>query len=173
MVYMFAHPGKKLTFMGSEFAQFDEWNFESAVQFQLLSYAQHLKTQEFSKALNRFYAKSPELYEIDFNWQGFRWLQVDDKASNILAWNRRAKNGSEVICVFNFSLAERKGYRLNAPPGLYEEAFATARAEYGGTEYRNPKMRTETDGGGTSFIKVNLAPLSAIIIKKTLNEWTI
>jgi len=173
LTYMFTHPGKKLTFMGSEFAQFDEWDNGSPLQFQLLFVDQHHKTLEFSKALNHFYKTHPELYEIDFDWTGFEWIQVDDKKSNTLAWKRKARNGSELICAFNFSLAERKEYRLNVSPGLYEEIFGTSRADFGGREYRNTKMRTITDSKKQSYIKVDLLPLSAVILKKTLNEWTI
>ena len=173
MTYMFTHPGKKLTFMGSEFAQFDEWDNGAAVQFQLLFHDQHHKTQNFSRALNHFYTNNKELFEIDCDWTGFQWIQVDDKKSNTLAWSRKARNGSELICVFNFSLAERKEYRLNVQPGLYEEVFGTSREAYGGKEYRNEKMRTITDGKNTSYITVNLLPLSAVILRKTLNEWTV
>jgi len=110
---------------------------------------------------------------VDFDWTGFSWIQCDDKRSNTLAWTRKSRNGSELICAFNFSLAERKDYRLNVPAGLYQEVFGTGRAEFGGREYRNEKMRTLTDSKKTTYIKVNLAPLSAVILKKTLNEWTV
>jgi 1,4-alpha-glucan branching enzyme len=173
LTYMYTHPGKKLIFMGSEIAQFDEWDNDSAVQFHLLFNDQHWKTKNFVKELNNFYASHKELYEIDFDWTGFRWIAVDDKKSNTLAWARIAKDGSELICVFNFSLAQRDGYRLDVSPGLYEEVFGTTREDFGGREYRNPKMRTLTDGNGTNFIKVDLPPLSAVLLKKTLNEWTI
>lgn len=173
MTYKYMHPGKKLVFMGSEFAQFDEWDNNRPLQFNLLFYEQHYKTQNFTRELNHFYLNHPELFEIDFDWTGFQWLQVDDKKSNTLAWLRKAKNGSELICIFNFSLAERKDYRLNVSPGLYEEVFGTSRENYGGREYSNEKMRTITDSKNTSYLKVNLLPLSAVILKKTLNEWTI
>jgi len=173
LIYMYTHPGKKLIFMGSEFAQFDEWDNNSPLQFHLLFNDQHWKTQQFVRELNHFYATSPELFEIDFDWTGFQWLQVDDKKSNTLAWTRKAKNGSELICIFNFSLAERKEYRIDVPAGLYEEVFGSSRENYGGREYRNEKMRTHTDSKNTSYIKVNLAPLSAVILKKVMNEWTI
>jgi len=159
--------------MASEFTQFDESDNGSPLQFQLLFVEQHHKTLEFTKALNHFYRSSPELYEIDCDWSGFQWLQVDDKKSNTLAWSRKSRNGSEMICVFNFSLAERKEYRLNVPPGLYEECFGTSRESFGGREYRNQKMRTITDGKKQSYIKVDLLPLSAVVLKKTLNEWTV
>jgi len=166
LTYMYTHPGKKLTFMGSEFGQFDEWDNGRSIQFELLAYDKHIATKNFVTALNHFYKRSPELYEIDFDWTGFRWVVVDDNNSNVLAYARRAKNGSELICAFNFSLAGRKGYRLNVPSGLYEEVFTT-------TFPSNKKMRSNTDAKGKSFITVDLPPLSAIILKKTLNEWTV
>jgi len=166
LTYMFTHPGKKLTFMGSEFAQFDEWDNASGLQFNLLVYDKHMATKQFVTGLNHFYKNNPELYEIDFDWKGFRWIVVDDKNSNVLAYARRAKNGEELICAFNFSLAMRKNYKLNVPPGLYQEVFTT-------TYPSNKKPRTYNDAKGKSFINVDLPPLSAIILKKTLNEWTV
>ena len=165
LAYMYAHPGKKLLFMGSEFAQFDEWDNNGQLQFDLLFYDKHLAARDFVRELNKFYLQNKEFYEVDFNWEGFRWIVVDDKASNTLAFARRAKNGSEIICVFNFSLANRKDYPLKVPPGLYEEVFATAATD-------NGKMRTKTTGD-KSVLRINLPPMSGIFLKKTLNEWTV
>jgi 1,4-alpha-glucan branching enzyme len=168
LAYMYAHPGKKLLFMGAEIAQFDEWNHNGGIQFNLLFYEKHRRTQDFVRALNHFYAANREFYEIDFGWEGFRWIAVDDRDSNVLAFARRDKKGHEIICAFNFSLAERRNYKVAVPAGLYEEIFSTARESFGGVELRNGKMRTSA-ANGSHFITVNLAPLSAIFVKKTLN----
>jgi len=172
LTYMYTHPGKKLLFMGSEFAQFDEWDNTRGIQFDLLFYDKHIRTRNFVTDLNKFYLAHPELYQIDCDWKGFRWLAVDDHTSNTLAYARIDKKGNELICVFNYSFAERKDYRLNVPSGMYQEIFSTAREKYGGQEYHNKKARTITDRSG-SHIKINLAPISAVILKKTVNEWTI
>jgi 1,4-alpha-glucan branching enzyme len=172
LAYMYAHPGKKLVFMGSEFAQFDEWNNAGQLQFNLLFYDKHYKTRDYVCELNRFYLANPTLYEMDFGWQGFRWITADDKNSNIIAFVRTAEDGSELICVFNFAPVERKGYKLAVPEGTYEEAFSTARNRFGGYEYANPRTRTKVLGG-RSTIRIDVPPLSAIYFKKTLNECTI
>jgi len=169
LTYMYTHPGKKLLFMGSELGQFDEWSHNRGVQFNLLFYDKHLKTQEFVRALNHLYKDMPELHETDFDWSGFRWISVADKESNVLAYARKSKSGEEVICVFNFSLAERKGYKIKVAPGLYEEIFTTAKEKFGGWESTNIRMRTKSDAKGESYLNVNLAPQSAVILKKTLN----
>jgi 1,4-alpha-glucan branching enzyme len=172
LAYMIAHPGKKLLFMGQEFAQFDEWNFSAGLQFNLLFYEKHLRTRAFVRELNQFYFSRPEFWEVDFSWEGFRWLVVDDKAANTLAFARRAKNGAEIICIFNFSMAERRGYKINVKPGLYQEVFSTARENFGGREIKNGKVRS-TRSGGQDILAVNLAPQSAVFLKKTLNSFTI
>ena len=165
LAYMYAHPGKKLLFMGSEIAQFDEWDNNLAVQFDLLGFDRHLETKNFVRALNLFYLNRPELFQRDFDWEGFKWLSVDDKSSNLLAFSRKSNDGSELVCVFNFSLAPRNGYRLRVSPGLYEEVFSTK-------PDKREKMRTKTLGG-ESILRVDLAPQSAIFLAKTINEWTI
>jgi 1,4-alpha-glucan branching enzyme len=173
LAYMYAHPGKKLLFMGSEFAQFNEWNHDAGLEFFLLFYDKHRGTREFVRDLNRFYVKNAELYQIDYHWEGFRWLAVDDKASNVLAFARIDKKGQELICAFNFSPVERKNYKIKVPHGLYAEVFGTSRQHYGGAEFVNEKVRTKTDTKGNSFITITLQPLSAVFLKKALNEWTI
>jgi len=105
------------------------------------------------------------LFEIDFDWSGFRWIEVNDKASNVLAFSRIAKNGSEMICVFNFSPVGRKDYKIIVPPGMYQTVFATK-------GHSTKKMRSESDKKG-SYLKVDVAPLSAMFIKKTLNEFKV
>ena len=172
LAYMYAHVGKKLLFMGAEFGQFDEWNYRDGLQFNLLFFDKHYKTQSFVRELNKFYSQTPAFFNYDFSWEGFRWITVDDRNANTLAFARRDKDGNEIICVFNFSLAERKNYKINVPVGLYEEVFSTARERFGGVEYRNPKMRTVTLGNATT-LAVNLSPQSAVYLKKTLNSCTI
>jgi len=172
LAYMYAHPGKKLIFMGSEIAQFDEWNNDYGLQFNLLLYDKHYKTREFVKDLNKFYFDTPQLFEVDFSWKGFRWLAVNDFNSNVLAFARVAKDGSELICVFNFSPVERKNYKLKVSAGLYEEVFSTTRPAYGGRVYSYGKTRTKSEGD-TSYMEINIAPMGGVFFKKTLNRWIV
>jgi 1,4-alpha-glucan branching enzyme len=172
MAYMFAHPGKKLLFMGQEIAQFDEWNHNAGIQFNLLFYDKHFKTQNFFRELNKFYLGCKPLYQLDYSWDGFKWITADDSSSNVLAFTRKDKRGNEIICVFNFSLVWRRDYKIEVAAGLYEEVFSTARANFGGEDFRNAKMRTKKVDGRIS-LDIDMAPLSAVFIQKTLNSCVI
>jgi len=165
LAFMYAHPGKKLLFMGCEIAQFDEWNYNAGIQFNLLFFEKHGQTQKFVRELNHFYLTHPPMYEIDYNWHGFKWHVVDDKSANVLAFSRFDKSGDEIICVFNFSLAERKGYKIPLNAGLYEEVFATR-------PIKNGKIKTISTAQG-AVLPIDLAPQSAIFLKKGLNSCTV
>ena len=136
--YMMAHPGKKLQFMGTEFAQRNEWNFEKELEWELLKYKDHRQTQLFFKELNKFYMSSPELWEIDFSWEGFSWISNDDYKQSIIAFMRKNKEGETLIAVCNFVPVKRREYKIGVPyPGIYAEVFSTDKIEYGGKGYTN------------------------------------
>lgn len=116
--YQFAHPGKKLNFMGNEFGQFIEWDFKRPLDWFLLDYPSHAAMQEFSRALNRFYLNTPALHREDGGWQGFRWLSADDAENSVISFVRTAKN-DVLIAVFNFLPKEHSAYRLKLD-GLIE-----------------------------------------------------
>lgn len=109
--YQFAHPGKKLNFMGSEFAQFIEWDFKRPLDWFLLDYPAHRDMLEFSRALNKFYLLNPCMHREDTGFVGFRWLSVDDNENSVIAFARR-DGKSRLIFVFNFTPVEHKGYRV-------------------------------------------------------------
>ncbi len=111
-MYQYAHPGKKLTFMGNEFGQFIEWNFRQSLDWLLLEYPAHGEMQEFVAQLNRFYKSTPALYQQDDSWDGFQWMQVNDAAHSVLAFVRRDKKGRELLCVFNFTPVAHLPYRI-------------------------------------------------------------
>ncbi|MCL2342486.1 MAG: 1,4-alpha-glucan branching protein GlgB [Firmicutes bacterium] len=101
--YMYAHPGKKLLFMGCEFGQFIEWNYKQQLDWLLLDYPSHEGLRAYVRALNRFYARRPEFYEADKSWEGFAWKSVDERERSSIAFLRRDKSGAEVLCAFNFT----------------------------------------------------------------------
>ena len=93
--YMMAHPGKKLQFMGTEFAQKNEWNYEKELEWGLLQYPEHQQAQAFFRAVNQLLSQSrPELWEIDFSWEGFEWISNDDYQQSVIAFRRKAKDGA-------------------------------------------------------------------------------
>ncbi|MBR1739749.1 MAG: 1,4-alpha-glucan branching protein GlgB [Ruminococcus sp.] len=123
--YMMAHPGKKLIFMGSEFAQFREWDYENGLEWFLVDeYDNHRNFKDFSKNLNHFYLEHPQFWEKDFDWSGFSWIANDDFRQSIIIFRRFAADGSEIIVVCNFVPVERKSYCFGVPyKGKYTEVF--------------------------------------------------
>lgn len=167
--YMMAHPGKKLTFMGVELAQFKEWDNGMGIDFCLMDFEKHRKTKEFVKELNNFYALTPELYEDDFSWNGFEWIIPDDYHQNIVAFKRKDKKGNEIICVVNFSPEERRNYKIGVPSGTYSQIFNSSLQKYGGgTVKKQSSIKTlkQPMHNQKECIKLNLAGYSAIFLKK-------
>jgi 1,4-alpha-glucan branching enzyme len=137
--YMWAHPGKKLLFMGGEIGQEAEWSEERSVDWHLLEAADHAGVQSLVRDLNRVYKEHPALWEVDFEPSGFQWLEPNDASQNALAFARKSKDGSEVVvCVCNLSPVPRDGYRLGMPkPGRWVEALNTDSTYYGGSDVGN------------------------------------
>lgn len=143
--YMFAHPGKKLNFMGSEFAQVIEWNFKQGLDWLLLDYDSHKKIQDFSRDLNKFYLSASPLWENDESWEGFSWICHDDYMQSVISFRRIDRNGKEIVAVCNFVPVARDGYRIGVPyEGVYEQAFSSDDVKYGGTGLvQNGKLKSE------------------------------
>ena len=137
--YLFAHPGKKLMFMGGEFGQRSEWNPETSLEWQLLDYDTHRGLQNLSADLNAIYRNEPSLHQVDFDWHGFEWIDCNDADSSVLSFLRRAKDqGDFTIVVANFTPVQRDGYRVGVPePGFYREIMNTDAEKYGGTNIGN------------------------------------
>ncbi len=135
--YMMAHPGKKLSFMGNEFAQFAEWNYAKELDWFLLTYDAHKKMHRYVKELNRFYIDNSPLWENDTDWNGFRWICADDNSQSVISFRRIDKKGNELVVICNFCPVTRKGYRIGLPcRGKLTAVFSSCRKIYGGTGER-------------------------------------
>lgn len=136
--YMYAHPGKKLVFMGTEIGQFDEWNVESAVEWELLEYEKHKQLRLFFSKLNQFYIEHKPFYELDTSWKGFDWIHHDDYTNSVIAFKRIDSDGNEIIAVCNFQPVKHEKYYIGVPKyGLYDEVFSSDAKEFGGTGVTN------------------------------------
>ena len=167
--YMMAHPGKKLNFMGYELGQFTEWDYNKEIEWFMTDYEYHGKLNTYIKELNEFYLKSPELWEVDYSWKGFKWISNDDYEQNIIVFKRMDKRGRELIAAVNFSPVERQNYLIGADQGIYIEVFNSNKAEFGGTGTGNRGIIKSSPGslhGYESFISLTLPPLSIIFLKK-------
>ncbi len=131
--FMFAHPGKKLMFMGDEFAQFIEWDFAKQLDWFLLEYESHRGMQHFVKKLNKVYRKHSALYEMDDSWDGFAWLNPDDNGYSIYAFLRNSEE-SHVVCITNFTAITRENYVVAMPgPGSLKLILNSDSEKYGGS----------------------------------------
>jgi len=137
--YMWAHPGKKLLFMGGELGEWEEWNYDGSLHWNLLEYAEHQGVQSLIRDLNHTYRSQPALYEVDFDPRGFRWLEANDAANNVLAFARVDDRGeSPVVCVLNLSPVPRYEYRVGMPKCCrWRELLNTDSAFYGGSGVGN------------------------------------
>lgn len=132
--YLMAHPGKKLTFMGTEFGQFIEWNYEQGLDWLLLDYEKHRQLKHFVKTLNEFYKNTPALWQNDFSWEGFEWIVSDDNSNSVIAFRRKDKNQKEIIAVCNFTSVRRENYRIGVPfAGMYEVLINSDDHSFGGS----------------------------------------
>ena len=165
LMNMYAHPGKKLLFMGCEFAQFIEWNYEQQLDWLLLDYPRHAETQEFVKALNAFYRLNAPLWQRDDSLCGFRWHVVDDRNQNVIVYERSDLKGNIVLAVINFSPVEYKGYRFGADKGTYTVKLAS---DADGFNREPVKYRAEAvpSHGFDHSIVMDIKPMSGVYMVK-------
>jgi len=167
--FMYAHPGKKLNFMGYEFAQFKEWDYNSQIEFFLKKYPLHAKMTAFVKDLNIFYRENKPLYENETDWNGFKWLVVDDKYNNVIAFSRYARNGDGITAVINFSGIDVLNYLIPIDEGKYEKVLNTDSAKYGGSGKIRKKIylskKQTGDNVGVGII-IDIPKLTCMYLKK-------
>ncbi|MBQ2604655.1 MAG: 1,4-alpha-glucan branching protein GlgB [Clostridia bacterium] len=177
IAYMMAHPGKKLTFMGAEIGQFDEWNFQKQLDWEVLDYDTHKQLQAFFRDMNRFYRENSPLYEVDFSWEGFQWICHSDYQRSILLFRRIDKKGDELIIVCNFQPMLREEYMVGVPyAGVYAEVFSTENEGYGGSGFTNGveiKSKKKKCHELENSVTITVPPLSVMYfkcVKKTKDE---
>ncbi len=165
--WMWAHPGKQLVFMGSEFAQVGEWDHEHSLDWHLLQYPEHSGNQKLMKDLNAVYRSQRALWEKDFTDEGFRWIDASDIEQNVASFMRRSGDGQEhVVCVANLSPVPRNNYRIGLPHGgSWVELLNTDAAEYSGGGMGNcgrPHVMDESWHGLPAVAELTLPPLSVL-----------
>ncbi len=168
--YMFAEPGKKLLFMGGEFGQTTEWNHEAELSWDLLKHPAHQGLANFTRDLNRLYQNEPAMYERDYSFQGFEWLDFRDLDATVVSFFRRgSRPGDEILFVFNFTPVPRTGYRLGVPrAGFWRELINSDSAHYGGSNVGlNGGLFTEgtPSHGRAQSLVLTLPPLGLVALK--------
>jgi 1,4-alpha-glucan branching enzyme len=170
--YQYAHPGKKLLFMGQEFAQRHEWTEKHSLDWHLLQYDSHRGVQHLVSDLNHLYYAEPALHEVDFDWPGFEWIDANDGDNSVLSFIRRGrKPGDFLVVVLNATPVVRQKYRIGVPePGMYREVLNSDAQRYGGSNVGNegnvlaealPHM------GRPYSLELTLPPLAALYLKWT------
>jgi len=169
--YMWTHPGKKLLFMGSDFGQWNEWNYDCSLQWDLLQWDSHQGLQRCVADLNRLYRREPAMHELDFDWRGFEWIDCHDHEESTLSYIRRAKDPNDflVVCC-NFTPVPRTDYRVGVPQvGWYDEIFNSDSMYYAGSNMGNgPGIQAEeyASHGRPASIRLTLPPLATVIFKR-------
>lgn len=171
ITYMYAHPGKKLVFMGSEIGQFDEWDSDSGIQCDLLDFEKHTALHTFFKQINKFYIDHKPLYELDSVSKGFEWIHRNDYTQSVIAFRRIDSDGNEIIAVCNFQPTVHENYMIGVPRfGEYEEIFNSDLTEFGGTGVSNTGKLTTVPmkiHGCRQGLPLTLPPLGVIYLKLT------
>jgi len=168
--YMFCHPGKKLLFSGFEFGQWREWNFDASLDWHLTVMQPHAALTRFIQDMHSVYRSNPALYQVDYEWQGFAWIDFSDADSSVFSFLRRGKNQDDLlICIFNCTPVVRHGYRIGVPKsGTYREVINTDSYSYGGSNAGNAGFvqAAGVKAHGLPYsVSLTLPPLSALILK--------
>ncbi len=169
--YMMTHPGRKLLFMGQEFAQMKEWNESTELDWSLFEFDAHRYLHEYVKDLNKLYDSEPALYELDNDPEGFSWINANDANHSILSFERRGKSAKDtLLVVLNFTPVTAKNYKLAVPTGgRWKEIFSSDSSKYGGDGRNNKTAKIAKEGkvdGRDNFINVTIPGLSMSVFKK-------
>lgn len=169
LAYMYSHPGKKLLFMGCEFAQFSEWNYKKGLDWNLLDYDMHQKFQKYVQDLNKFYISHPAFWQVDYSWEGFEWIIPDDNTNSVLGYKRKDKDGNAIYCILNFTKVNREGYCMGAEKGTYKVIFNSDDPKYSGSGYSTIgaiKTQDVPMHSQDASLKLNIAGFSALFLEK-------
>ena len=167
--YMYAHPGKKLTFMGIDIAQFIEWDEERELDWLLMLYPKHVSTHRYVKELNKYYKSTPALWENDSDWNGFKWHVVDDNNNNVFAFSRKDRSGKEVLVVSNFSNQVLKNYGIGVNTwGSYKIVLNSDAKKYDGLAILNRNLKTinKEKNEFRYTLSINIPPYTTMYIEK-------
>ena len=167
--YMYAHPGKKLAFMGIDIAQFIEWDEERELDWLLMLYPKHVFTHRYVKELNKYYKTTPALWENDSDWDGFRWHVVDDNNNNVFAFSRKDRSGKEVLVVSNFSNQVLKNYEIGVDTwGSYKIVLNSDAKKYDGIAVSNRNLKTinKEKNEFKYTLSLNIPPYATMYIEK-------
>jgi 1,4-alpha-glucan branching enzyme len=172
LTYMYAHPGKKLLFMGTEIGDYQEWNADGTLPWDVLQYPIHAGLQLLVRELNKFYRSQPALYEVDFDHTGFEWIDLSDIENSALAFLRRAIDRSDcVVFACNFTPVPRQAYIIGVPEaGYYRELLNTDAECFGGSNMGNAggvMASSQGSHGRPCSISITLPPLAVVAFKKT------
>jgi 1,4-alpha-glucan branching enzyme len=170
LAYMYGHPGKKLLFMGTDVGDYQEWDNDGSVPWEVLQYPMHAGLQSLVRELNRLYRAQPALYQVDFDYTGFEWIDIADVEKSVISFLRRAEDPAEcVVFVCNFTPVPRDKYMVGVPAaGHYLEILNTDAAIFGGSNVGNPMGATsvsERSHGRPYSISITLPPLAVVAFK--------
>lgn len=166
--YMYAHPGKKLMFMGDEIGTFEEWNQDKELSWSVLNYDTHKNLKNFVQKLNQIYKDEKALYEIDDSYDGYNWIEHENHSENIIAFERIDKKGDKIICIFNFSPSYRENYRFGVDnKGMYKIILNSSHKNFGGEVNRNTPYYSKaiSHNNREYSIEVDLKPYTAMYLK--------
>ena len=169
--FMYGHPGKKLLFMGCEFAQEAEWNHEQSLDWHLLGDAAHAGMQSLVRDLNHLYRTTPALHQRDFVGEGFEWIALDDSQHSVVSFVRHGEPGTPlVLVVCNFTPSVHKGYRVGVPhPGIYREKLNTDSSHYGGSNvgsaFGEVRSQAVSWNGRQHSLELTLPPLATVFFE--------
>jgi 1,4-alpha-glucan branching enzyme len=168
---MYGFPGKKLLFMGCDIGQWNEWNHETSLDWNLLDFDTHRGAQQWLKDLNNVYSREPALHEVDFHYSGFEWVDFSDEENSVISFERKSKDTAEsILVVCNFTPVPRSGYRVGVrEQGEYLELLNSDAATYGGSNMGNSgQVQSEAVPmhNRKHSVLLTLPPLSALFLKK-------
>jgi len=173
--YMFGHPGKKLMFMGNEFGQFIEWNFSQSLDWHLLDYEMHRRLRDYVRDLNRLYRDEKAMHEIDFSYDGFEWINCDDRDNSIVSFLRKGTRPEDtLVFVCNFTPVVRSNYRIGVPYNTFYREILNSDSEiYGGSNAGNfGGIRANAEGhdGRPYSVDICVPPLAVVVFKPVLQS---